>query len=91
MPNGEYIRKLSDLTTELFDLVVATCNVLESQDISASDLLDRAFDDELSGQNILSAIISELEELEARGVIDIPFESLPDASSGMIKCFELSQ
>lgn len=69
MPNEGYRLDLSNLTTELFDLVIATANILESQSISATSLLDKALAEERTAQDILSIILTELEELEGRGML----------------------
>ena len=88
-PDGEYISKLSNLSSELFDLMAATVNLLESQDMSTTSLLDKTLLEDNSAQEILSAIISEREELEGRDILDAPMRFRTDESTGGIVCFDL--
>ena len=68
------ISKLSHLQGELFDLVVATVNYLESYDISTVELVYKINNNNLEAQEILDILISELEELSSKKIVNTRFE-----------------
>ena len=77
---------LSKLKPYLFDLVVATANLIESYDISNQSLLDIALNDKSSSQEILDASISELEDLSRKNIVDTVFEFNPGEGPRIISC-----
>lgn len=89
-PDGRYTEYLSGLSPELFDLVVAASNLLESKDVSSAGLLDKTMAEENTAQDILSAIISELEELEGKDIMNVYFEIPYNRHTGVIECFDIN-
>lgn len=65
---------LSPLRNELFDLAVAVINYLASFDISTTDLISTITADDITAQEILEAIINELEDFAGKHQADVPFE-----------------
>ena len=73
---------LSPLRNELFDLAVAAINYLASFDISTIDLISTITADDVSAQEILEAIINELEDFCGKNLANVPFEFQPYEKSG---------
>ena len=65
---------ISSLQGYMFDLFVATHNLLESYDQSTQSLMDAVMNDESSRQDILSAIVNELSDLESKDIVNIQHE-----------------
>ena len=89
MPREDQMEQLSHLSSELFDLVVATCNLLAVHDISTVSVLDKTFEEDRSAQGILEAIIIELEEFAESGWVGVPHDFAPDQGPSKIQIFEV--
>ena len=89
MPREEQMERLSQMSSELFDLVVATCNLLEMHDISALSLLDKTFEGDLGEQGILEVIIAELEEFADSGLVGVPHDFNPGQGPSLIQVFDV--
>ena len=88
-PRENQMERLSNLSGELFDLVVATCNLLAVHDISTVSILDKTFEEDRSAQGILEAIIIELEEFAESGWVGVPHEFDPGQGPNLIQVFEV--
>lgn len=70
------IERISGLTPELFDLMVATVNLLVAFEVRPNDLLDKLILEDPDSQEALSYIVGELEELEGMDIMNAPYAPL---------------
>ena len=80
-----------DMTPELFNLLVATINLLETKDQSTTSLYDKAMSNEATSQDILDYIISELEDLSTLNLMNTQFELDASGVSGYIHTIPIKQ
>lgn len=88
-PREDQMMQLSNLSSELFDLVVATCNLLAMHDMSTVSVLDKTFEEDRSAQGILEAIIIELEEFAESGCVGVPHDFKSGQGPNLIQVFEV--
>lgn len=62
----------------LFNLSVATVQYLESYDQSTVELINTAFHSDCDSQEILECIVSELEDLCNKNIVNVRFEFNPE-------------
>jgi len=70
------VERISGLTPELFDLMVATVNLLTAFEVSPRSLLDKLILEDHNSQDVLSFIVGELEELEGMDIMNAPYAPL---------------
>ena len=88
-PEGSYEQLEPILPPELFDLIIATFNILGMHDISGSSLLDYALEERHTHQEILDAAISNLQELSDQGLMDAPHVFMEGEAPNLITVQEI--